>query len=109
MHNGCYGILLSALNRRDFPMKRTFILLFLVVFFINSFAADHGIYLHTVSNIQDKMDDVKSSLLKTLSSSDFKVVAAMDIKTPDYIREDTSEYCGYSAFYIPYANARNVG
>jgi hypothetical protein len=46
------------------------------------------------------MDDVKSGLLKSLSVSEFNVVAALDIKTPDYVREDTSEYCGYSAYLI---------
>ena len=81
-------------------MKKSFFLLFLVIFFINSYASDHSIYLHTVSNIQEEMDNVKSNLLKPLSSSEFKVVAALDIKTPDYIREDTSEYCGYSAYML---------
>jgi len=76
-------------------MKKAILLLFFVIFFINSYASDHGIYLHTVSNIQGDMDNVKSDLLKTLSSSEFKVVAAMDIKTSDYVREDTSEYCGW--------------
>jgi hypothetical protein len=81
-------------------MRKLSILLSLVIFFINSNASDHGIYLHTVSNIQGDMDNVKSSLLKTLSSSEFKVVAALDIKTPDYVRENSSEYCGYSAYLI---------
>ena len=60
-------------------MIKPYFLLSLVIFFINSFASDHGIYLHTVSNIKGEMDDVKSNLLKAFSSSDFNVVSAMDM------------------------------
>jgi hypothetical protein len=74
-------------------MKKAGLLFVLVTFFINSHAFKHGIYLHTVSNIQGEFDNVASTLMNTLSSSEFKVVAAMDIKTPDYVREEDNNFC----------------
>jgi len=68
----------------------------IVIFFINGITSDHGIYLQSVTDINSDIITEKRALLERLYDSDYKVVADLEIKTPDYVREDSSEYCGFS-------------
>jgi len=77
-------------------MKIIICIIGILTFFINGISSDHGIYLQTVANIEGDISSVKSILLEKIQSSEYNILADLEIKTPDYVREDTSEYCGFS-------------
>ncbi|MEN8194151.1 MAG: hypothetical protein ABFS12_15110 [Bacteroidota bacterium] len=74
----------------------------IILFFVSAitFASDHGIYLKTHSNISEKIAVVQDSIVSKLSAEGFSVLYSEDVKAPDYVREESSEHCGFKASLI---------
>jgi hypothetical protein len=79
-------------------MRLFFILSLIIIFTIPALASDHGIYLHTVANIDKPLTEVRMSMHSLIKNSEFTLLFEGDIKTPDYVREDSMEFCGYKAY-----------
>jgi len=73
-------------------------MIFIVLFItFNIFASEHGIYLQTVTSINGTVPEVQSQLTTIFENNGYKVLSNLKISTPDYIRQDTSEHCGFKA------------
>ncbi len=70
-----------------------------VAFFVtfSVFASEHGIYLQTVTSVKGTVPEVQSQLTTIFENNGYKVLSNLKISTPDYIRQDTSEHCGFNA------------
>lgn len=76
---------------------RLFIVFLIIIFTKVLFASEHGIYLHTVSDIKLPVSEVRIKMQQVILHSGFTLLYDGEVKTPDYVREDSSEYCGYKA------------
>ena len=82
-------------------MRLKLAILFITLFFtFNIFASEHGIYLKTVTSIEGTVPEVQSQLTTIFENNGYKVLSNLKISSPDYIRQDTSEHCGFSAEVI---------
>jgi len=85
-------------------MRNLFILILIVLFSSLVFPSEHGMYLLTVSNIQQDIHQTSDLINSKLSESGYSVLSNLDIKTPDYVREDSTEICGFKANLIVFAS-----
>ncbi len=60
-------------------------------------ASDHGIYLLTNKNISSSIDQASSKIAESFKSAGYDVLFNDYLKSPDYVREDSLEHCGYKA------------
>lgn len=81
---------------------KSFILILL--FGITISASDHGIYLRTHEKISEDINMVQSEIVKTLTEKGYSVLYNSDVTTPDYIREDSKEHCGFKAKLIVFTS-----
>jgi len=73
----------------------TLFIAFFVTFSV--FASEHGIYLQTITAIKGSVPEVQSQLAKIFENNGYQILSNLKISTPDYVRQDTSEHCGFSA------------
>jgi hypothetical protein len=76
-------------------MKKLFLSLFILFSTINLFPADHGIYLLTNKNIQKDFTQVVDDVKAAIENSGFNFLAERDIATPDGVRENGEDLCGF--------------
>lgn len=76
-----------------------FRLFFVLILFLSVSlqASDHGIYLKTLSNVSADIEQTSAALSSAFKSAGYNVLAEHDIATPDLIREEAAEKCGYKA------------
>ena len=60
-------------------------------------ASDHGIYLLTNKNINLSIDQASSKVAESFESAGYEILFNDYLNTPDYVREDTTEHCGFRA------------
>ncbi len=78
-------------------MKSIISFLFLFLLTFNLFASDHGIYFKTHEKIAEDISTVQNVVANKLSENGFTILYNSDITTPDYVREDKTEHCGFKA------------
>jgi hypothetical protein len=76
-------------------MKKLFSLLILSGLLTFSFAADHGMYMLTIKNIKGDYSSVCDQVKQTINSSGFRIIADREITTPDRVKKDRKNLCGY--------------
>jgi hypothetical protein len=80
-------------------MYRIITLLIVVVFASISFADDgdkeHGMYMLTVKNLQGDFNETINTVKSSLQSTGFEIIGERDISTPDIVREDGKDICGF--------------
>ncbi|MCW8849780.1 MAG: hypothetical protein OQJ81_07360 [Melioribacteraceae bacterium] len=60
-------------------------------------ASDHGIYLLTNKNINVSIDQASSKIAESFKAAGYDILFNDYLKSPDYVREDSSEHCGFKA------------
>lgn len=85
-------------------------ILFLSLFLISSilFATEHGIFLKTHEAISEDISVVQTKMSELIASSGFEILYQSDLKSPDYIREDKTEHCGFKAKLIVFTSTEYV-
>jgi hypothetical protein len=76
----------------------------LIFFSVAIFATEHGVYLKTHEAINEDITVVESNLLEALQINGFEILFNSDLKTPDYVREDSTEFCGFKAKFIVFSS-----
>ena len=85
-------------------MKNISTIVLLLLFGITLSASDHGIYLKTHEKISEDIAVVQNAVAEKLTENGFKVLYNSDVTTPDYIREEESEHCGFKAKLIVFTS-----
>ena len=80
-----------------------------ITFLLLSFAiyaddVEHGMYMLTVKNAKGDFNNISSSVIKSIESSGFRILAERDVSTPDNVREDGKDLCGYKGKLIVFTN-----
>lgn len=77
-------------------MKSKIVLFFFVMSLI-AFAAEteHGIFMRTVKNIKGNYNEVCNQVKQSMQSAGFKLLADHDITSPDRVKKDKKNLCGY--------------
>lgn len=63
-------------------------------------ASKHGIYMLTNKSVPSSIEEIEKSIADNASNYGFKVLNSIAIHTPDYVRKDSKEHCGYKAHLI---------
>jgi len=85
-------------------MRNLKIIIFTILLSSLAFTSEHGMYLLTVSNIQKDINQTSKLIESQLIESGYTIQSYLDIKTPDYVREDSSEFCGFKAKLIVFTS-----
>jgi len=85
-------------------MKKLLISLFILFLAVNLFPADHGIYLLTNKNVQKDFTTVSDAVVNAVKDAGFTVLAVRDISTPDRVREEGEDICGFKGRLILFTN-----
>ena len=85
-------------------MKSIKVIIITMLFAISLYASDHGIYLKTHENISEDISMVEDTITKKIAESGYSVLYNSDITTPDYVREEKEEHCGFKAKIIVFTS-----
>lgn len=89
-------------------MKKV-LLIFSILFSVFSIiASDHGIYLQTVSNISSDVEIVATKVDSELVKNGYSILSNREISTPDMVREDKQDLCGYEAKLIIFTSPEYI-
>ncbi|MEE9431194.1 MAG: hypothetical protein V3V16_09150 [Melioribacteraceae bacterium] len=77
-------------------------LLVLLIFITSSltFASNHGIYLMTNINVKGNINELQKLIVSKVKSEGYKVLYSNIVNVPDFVRQDKTEHCGFSARLI---------
>ena len=83
------------------------ITLLLVLLFVSISIADegdieHGMYMLTVKNIQGDINEINNAVKNSLQSAGFNIIGERDVSTPDNVREDGEDICGFKAALLSF-------
>ena len=65
---------------------------------------DHGMYMLTVKNAKGDFNSISTSVTKAIESAGFRILADRDVATPDRVREDGKNLCGFKGKLIVFTN-----
>jgi hypothetical protein len=85
-------------------LKKLFILL--ILFSVTLFASEHGIFLKTHKAIKADISTVASKIVDLLETNGFEILYNSEVKTPDYVRKDKNEHCGFKARTIVFSSKK---
>jgi len=85
-----------------------FMKLFLIMLFFSTafFASNHGIYLQTNKGITNDVSKVSEAIKAKLKDTDYKILFSGPVTTPDHVRKDKAEHCGFKAELIVLTNEK---
>ena len=80
--------------------------LFLTLFFFSTIIipSDHGMYMLTNKSIKSNVEKTASVIVESLKAKNFKILNSVPVQVPDYVREDSSEHCGFRAQLIVFSS-----
>ena len=85
------------------------IIIFISIFCaVSLHASEHGIYLHAVADISQDVEFVAGKVDSELVKNGYTVLSNRDISTPDMVREDQENLCGYEAKVIAFTSPSYV-
>ncbi len=85
-------------------MLKKLLFLSLILFSATLFASEHGIFLKTHIAIQQDIATVEGKIAEVLQTNGYDILARKELITPDYIREDKLEHCGFKAKLIVFSS-----
>jgi len=89
-------------------MNRIITLLLVLLFTSISLADDgdieHGMYMLTVKNIQGDINEINNAVVSNLKSAGFYIIGERDVTTPDNVREDGEDICGFKGKLIVFSS-----
>ncbi|NOX66632.1 MAG: hypothetical protein GXO85_12810 [Chlorobi bacterium] len=85
-------------------MKSIIVFFAAILITVNLYASDHGIYLKTHEKISEGISVVQDAVAKKLTENGFAILYNSDVITPDYVREEKSEHCGFKAKLIVFTS-----
>jgi len=68
-------------------------------------ASEHGIFFKTHEAIQEDITVVEEKIAEALVTNGFDILYRDDVKSPDYVREDSTEHCGFKAKLIVFSSS----
>jgi hypothetical protein len=80
------------------------ILLFTAISFADEWDVEHGIYMLTVKNIQGDINEINTAVISNLKSAGFNIIGERDVTTPDNVREDGDDICGFKGKLIVFSS-----
>lgn len=80
--------------------SKLYIICTLLFISITISASEHGIYLLTNKSISINIDEASTKISDAFKSSGYQVLFNDYVKSPDYVREDAEEHCGFKAKLI---------
>lgn len=80
--------------------QKLFSILVFLFFSISMLASDHGIYLLTNKAVKGNIDEVAQKISTAFQNAGYKIQFSNSVHTPDYVRQDKSEHCGFNAHLI---------
>lgn len=82
-------------------MKFKMIFICSILFFTQlTFASEHGIYLMTNKSVNEDIETVVRKITTSIKQSNFSLLHSSQSHVPDYVREDSTEHCGFKAHLI---------
>jgi len=81
-------------------MRRSIIVIYILLSSITLFASDHGIYFQVISNVKGDINKAGEDLKSKLKAAGFNILNYTDIATPDIVRAKKDEQCGFKAKLI---------
>jgi len=85
-------------------IKKIFLMLCIIVFIAIASQTEHGIYMRVVKNINGDYSKVCIDVSQALQSAGFKILADREITTPDRVKEDQKNLCGYKGRLLVFTN-----
>ncbi|MBK7104264.1 MAG: hypothetical protein IPH62_03170 [Ignavibacteriae bacterium] len=67
---------------------------------ILTYASEHGIYLLTNKSVSGSISEIQKTIVDNAAKNGFKVLNSIPIHTPDYIKKDSKDLCGFKAHLI---------
>jgi hypothetical protein len=83
-------------------------ILFFILFSSILFASEHGIFLKTHQSITEEISEVEFQIVEALKTNGFDILYQSEVKSPDYVREDSTEHCGFKAKLIVFSSKQFV-
>ncbi|MCK5455563.1 MAG: hypothetical protein KAI45_00460, partial [Melioribacteraceae bacterium] len=71
-------------------------------------ASEHGIFFKTHEAIQEDITVVEGKIAEALQANGFNILYRDDVKSPDYVREDSTEHCGFKAKLIVFSSSEYI-
>lgn len=87
-------------------MKKVILVLFLS--FTSIFASNHGIYLLALKNAKTDCSSLSKSISDNLKTQGFNIYAVRNLATPDIVREEKTELCGFNAMQILFSSPEYI-
>jgi len=85
-------------------MKELFSFLIISGLLTFSFGADHGMYMLTNKNIKGDYSKICDQVKDVIKSKGFRILADRDITTPDRVKKDQKNLCGYKGKLFVFTN-----
>ncbi len=85
-------------------MFKKLLLLSTILFSVSIYASEHGIFLKTHEAIQKDIAAVEGKIVEALQANGFNILAKKNLETPDFVREDKAEHCGFNAKLIVFSS-----
>ncbi len=87
-------------------MLKKILLISILLFTSVVIASEHGIYLKTHQAISEDIAKVEAQVIEVLKTNGFDILYQSDVKSPDYVREDKAEYCGFNAKLVVFSSKK---
>ena len=71
-------------------------------------ASEHGIFFKTHEAIQEDISVVEVKIAEALQANGFDLLYRNNVKSPDYVREDSTEHCGFKAKIIVFSSKQYI-
>ena len=84
------------------------ILLITSISFADEWDVEHGMYMLTVKNIQGDITEINRTVKNLLKSVGFNIISERDVTTPDNVREDGDDICGFNGKLIVFSSDEYV-
>jgi hypothetical protein len=85
-------------------MIKLFSLLIISSLLTFSAAADHGMYMLTIKNVKGDYAKICDQVKEVIKSNGFRILADREITTPDRVKKDRKNLCGYKGRLLVFTN-----
>ena len=91
-------------NKMNRIITFVLVLLFASISFADDGDIEHGMYMLTVKNIQGDINEINNAVVSNLKSAGFYIISERDVTTPDNVREDGEDICGFKGKLIVFSS-----
>lgn len=89
-------------------INKILIMLCITGFIAGASAEEHGIYMRVVKNIKGDYTKICTDIKQALESAGYKILADHEITTPDRVKEDKKNLCGYRGHLLVFTSNEYV-